>query len=170
MANNGLRGQATVEFLLTLVIVLIFIVTIINPNADLASKSVQDTTNLAKLRVSIEKLSGAIKYASVSGSGTKETLLLIIPQDGNIICTPNQAVAPFNTDLNLVYLLKSGEGITSCEIDDDNPANSTRCTRTIRIGTSFKCNNPPVPAGIYRATVTKTADTPNVQINFELVR
>lgn len=162
------NGQATIEFLLTLVIALMFIVTIIQPNANFASNSVKDTANLAKLKLSTEKLSQSIKYAAVSGTGTKETIQLMIPQDGNIICEPAPPAA--STDLNFVYILKSGEGITGCEIDDDNPSISSQCKKKINIGIPFQCENRAITAGIYTATVVKSTQTPNVRVTFELIQ
>lgn len=152
------RGQATVEFVLVLLIAVAYVGAIIQPNADYASNSMQDVANLGKLSVSAQKISNAVQYVSVSGGGTKQTIEVVVPQGANILCDTDGLE---DDSLVFSYTLKSGKGIAACEGDIDDPQISEICTRRITVGPNFSCETPTTDSvigpGIYRAAIEKDA-------------
>ncbi len=154
-----MRGQASVEFILVLVIALAYILVVTQPNADLSSSSIEDVSNLAKLRVSADKLTNTIQYVSLSGAGTRQTIQLVVPNDSNISCEPSSGPS---TTLRIQYALKSKEGSPGCYNDNDAVLNPNFCNKTISVDANFSCSaggqNPTVMRpGIYRATVEKNS-------------
>lgn len=163
-ANSRSAGQATVEFILTLVVALLIITVIILPSYDNSSNYVLDVSNLAKLRVSSDKLVDALQYVHVSGKGAKQTLEIVIPQNATITC--DTAVSP--PIITMRYGLLSKQSIPSCLVDDDehinNPNDGQSCTKKISVfpaGSSptFSCapGSDPVSyaQGLYLMSVQK---------------
>ena len=121
------KGQASIEFLLTLLIALIYISTIIQPNVDASQSAITDVANLSKLTVSAEKISNAIEYVYLSGKGTRQTMQIIIPKGATLICS--------GTNLTATYLLQSYVATDSlthtsaCKVDSDG--DDSLCTKKI---------------------------------------
>ena len=69
MEHNFMKGQASIEFLLIILIGVLFITTIVIPNVESAEDRVTHLTNFAKLVISAEKLSKSIQYISLAGDG-----------------------------------------------------------------------------------------------------
>ncbi|GEM_PF-6055053 len=135
-SRGSCRGQATVEFILTLVIALLIITAIILPSYDNSSNYVVDVSNLAKLRVSSDKLVDALQYVYVSGRGTKQTIEVVIPQNATISCqqcsgSPLSCIGGaggISNSIIMTYGLLSKQSIPSCLVDDD-PGNGQSCRK-----------------------------------------
>jgi len=151
------KAQATVEFILVLMLATAYIAAIIQPNADYSSNSITDVTNIAKLSVSAEKISNAVQYVSVSGAGTRQTVEIIVPSDSLLKCEP----AADSNSVRFVYTLKSGRGIAACESDlDAQGTGQSDCNRLVAIGPKFNCSGASVTSGIitpgiYSAAIEK---------------
>ncbi|MEM4327232.1 MAG: hypothetical protein QXZ13_03665 [Candidatus Diapherotrites archaeon] len=191
--ERSVLGQATVEFLMILAIVFLFIVTVLQPNLLFAKNSVVDSSDFAKLRISADKLADAIRRVSVSSVGTKETIELVIPNGSSIFCRDSSIVGGVrqsSTDLNINYPIKSS-ALAPCEYDDDDiglnkKLRDSTCSKIIKVGVPFTCvadvgypyaNNLFVSAqsGIFKAVVSKKFDTATqplqyVEVKFELVQ
>ncbi|MCR4369031.1 MAG: hypothetical protein NUV67_03950 [archaeon] len=153
MGNIGMKGQASIEFILVLLLAILFITTIIQPNVAEASDSIKDVSGIAKLRVATGKIANAIEYVSVSGSGTKRSVRIVVPEGGEITCV-NDAVSDIHK-VSFSYTAKTPtcDGSTDCN------------SRTENIGTDFTCNPATIPEGIYLAVASKVGNT--VSVNFE---
>jgi len=179
-----MKGQATIEFLLVLVICLAYIAAIVQPNVQMASDSMADTAGLGKLRASADKLANSTQYAAMSASGTKETLQVVVPQGASLICDITEATSP---SIRIQFTLRSKGAVAACMSDDDSPANSANCNRAIPIGplgtAEFSCTGSggaPLPTagsadeqlvqpGIYSVSVEKLASG-DVQATFNVVQ
>ena len=173
MEYNFMKGQASVEFLLTILIGVLFIVTIVIPNVNSAEERVTHLTNLAKLVTSAEKLSKAIQYISLAGDGSKQTLQLVVPSTATFECDDSGPNTVINIDYNTGTTSFYEGGISptnQCWFDDNGtPTNPNddddviSCIKTLDPGVHFSCE--PIDSGIYIATVTKvTGDTPPVVV------
>ncbi len=165
------RGQASIEFLLILVVSLLYIVAVIQPNADIASNAMNDTANLAKLRASADKLVNAVQYVSISGAGTRQTIEIVIPPQSKIYCNTTN---PTQQKIGFSYLVvppEAGLEQISARVpeecknnaDDDtalDPDADKKCTKELNAGTSFSCSpsevNTGVQGAIFIAKVEKT--------------
>ncbi len=121
------KGQATIEFLLILVVVLMYITTIIQPAADSSATSIEDTANLAKVRLSAEKIADTMEYVYLSGTGTRQTIIVARPNGAEITCDTTTA----NAKIKMSYIPNSTSKVKACELDDDAPADSSKCTKII---------------------------------------
>jgi hypothetical protein len=135
----------------------------------------EDTANMAKLRISADKIIQTLKHVSISGEGTKETIQIVIPKDANITCGtfyPGQTTSNPQepNSIRFTYKTKSTDATGPCEIDFDYPNEGKLCTKLIQAGFTFKCETPIISIpGIYKATIQKTNETPPVKLNFELI-
>ncbi|MBI4210515.1 MAG: hypothetical protein HY544_03355 [Candidatus Diapherotrites archaeon] len=152
---TGTRGQATVEFILVLLIAVTFLAVIIQPNADLATGAMHDTQNLAKLRLSADKLVNTIQYVSVSGVGTKESIQTVIPVNASITCG---TTAGKNT-IVMNYTSTGLKGTASCLVDEDNASDTEgkTCKKTFGTGAIFTCTQDTVPIKPATACGTSTS-------------
>ncbi len=167
---TGCKGQATVEFILTLVVALLIITVIILPSYDKSSNYVLDVSNLAKLRVSADKLADALQHAYVSGSGTKQTIEAVVPQSATLSCENclgSPVTCQTSGTLNSVvmtYTLLSKQSSPSCVVDAD-PDNGQSCKKVFQTGiaSGFTCSQLSFPQGIYTMAVQKS-DTGQVSV------
>lgn len=130
--NRFQKGQATVEFILVIVISLAYLGAVVMPNAEVSTDNVTDISNLAKLRVSADKFVNAIQYVSLSGEGTKQTVELVVPAGGTFTCANQEATTS--------YIMESKSSAAACRNDDD-ALNPSTCTKDFPIGISFTCEN-----------------------------
>ncbi len=156
-------GQATVEFILILLVSVSYIVAIIQPNADAASNSIEDVAAIGKISVSAQKISNAVQYVSVSGAGTRQAIQIVVPPAGIISCEPQTD----STSIKFTYTLKSGRGIAACEGDGDGA--SANCTRSIAVGPKFTCTPATLAPGIYSASISKNP-VGNITAGFSVVQ
>lgn len=80
------RGQVSVEFMLLIVIVLLYIQTVIQPSLTIAANSVNDSVRVGQARFAAEKLSNAVEFAQSTYGETKQTIKILIPKDSKIEC------------------------------------------------------------------------------------
>lgn len=177
----GQRGQATVEFILTLVIALLIITVIILPAYDNSSNYVLDVSNLAKLRVSADKLVDSLQYAYVSGNGTKQTIEAVVPQSATlsckkctvdlttntIICTSAGGLGNTPNSVVMAYGILSKNPSPSCIDDDDSSSdpNGMSCKKIFQTGiSSFTCIPGSFSQGIYTMVVQKDNSTGAISV------
>ena len=116
------KGQASIEFLLTLLIALIYISTIIQPAVDTSQSAMTDVANLSKLTISQEKITNAIEYVNLSGRGTRQTMQIVIPKDSTLQCVSDDLIAK--------YPLQSDTNATACKGTIDGDGLDELCTKT----------------------------------------
>lgn len=121
-----MKGQATIEFILLVVVMLLFINTTIVTNANTVSVSALDVSTLGKARLAAEKIVDSINYVGFSGDETKQTVTVFIPEKATIGCfsgdpetTPGKI--KFSVDLGGTAIASgctvNGEGKTICAKD-----------------------------------------------------
>ncbi|HZX19473.1 MAG TPA: hypothetical protein VFF13_00490 [archaeon] len=157
------KGQASVEFLLILLLSILYISTAIIPGADAAGNAAEDTAGIAKLVGSAEKLSGTIQYVSLSGEGTRQTIEIVVPENSTFTCTP--IAAP--NSITISYTAKRTINAPG-KCTTDNPS---VCTKTINVGTTFTCNPVPAAPALYKVTVEKieAGTSSRVEATFEQI-
>ena len=80
------KGQISMEFILLIVVMLLYLQTIIQPLADTSVNSVDDVTRLSQVKLAAEKLVSVVDYVSSQSNESKYSTLLAIPKDANISC------------------------------------------------------------------------------------
>jgi len=113
-------GQASVEFMLLIVLILFYINTIISPSLDTGTKSLQDTTRLGAIRLSAQKIANAIDYVGSLTGEARTTVNVFIPERTVIYCdagNPVGSLVGFRADVDL--------NTTACGFDG-SPLNCDR--------------------------------------------
>ena len=140
------KGQATIEFLLIIVIMLMYVSTTVLPNSDSSSNATEDVVNIGKLALSAEKLRNGIQYVSISGEDTKQTIHVIIPAESTLECGTQEIIITYNA---------KSSGIDECS--------SGICTKSIKTGTDFTCDPTTLNGGslgfTQKAIISKSATT-----------
>jgi len=87
MERSSVRGQASVEFLLIILIFLIYLQAFITPSINLAATSVKDTSRLAETRLAAEQLVFSINEVASFSGNAKKTIWLFVPEGAIVWCT-----------------------------------------------------------------------------------
>ena len=130
------QGQVSIEFMLLVVFVLVFLGTAVFPSLDLGVATVRDVRGIAESRVAAEKIANSLESLKGQGVAARETMTILVPQNGLISCdaTPPNGIV-FSFALN-------GPSVTACQNDDD--ANDSLCTKKFKVGFAFSCANFPI--------------------------
>lgn len=125
-AGGNARGQISIEFMLLLVFMLVYLTASILPSIELGGQSAQEVESLGQARIAAEKIAGTLNRLQDQTTGARETITLFIPLDANILCNTAQKKVGFAYELQ-------GSNVTACENDDDNPPNPRTCTKWFEI-------------------------------------
>ena len=78
------KGQAVLEFLLVVLIVIIYLGTTIMPLTKDMQKAVMDTDSVSRTNNEVQKIYSVIEEISTLGVGSKKAISVFIPADSNI--------------------------------------------------------------------------------------
>ena len=131
------RGQVSIEFMLLVVFILVFLSSTVFPSIDLSVSTVRDVRAVAESRVAAEKIANTVESLKGQSIAARETLAIIIPKNAVINC--DLATTPFG--ILFSYTLE-GPGVTACQNDDDTI--DSVCTKKFPVSTDFSCVNFPV--------------------------
>lgn len=109
------KGQTSIEFMLLIVISLLYIQTVISPNVNESLLSVSDTARVGQARLATEKLTNAVNYVASSNSESKTTVNLFIPDRTVITCDESNKRISYQTIIDA--------NIAKCGILDDDASN-----------------------------------------------
>jgi len=128
------KGQTSIEFMLLIVISLLYIQTVISPNVNESLLSVSDTARVGQARLATEKLTNAINYVAASNSESKTTVNLFIPDRTIITCDESNKRISYQTTID--------GNIAKCGILDDDASN---CEKDFELNPTItlRCPNPP---------------------------
>ena len=93
----GKKGQASIELILLLAVVLLLVQTIILPSFEVAQKSSGDVSSMAIVRSQAQKLANAIELVGSSNNGAKQTIHLVVPAHAKIGCNDTAAEIYYQT-------------------------------------------------------------------------
>ncbi|MBU1120877.1 hypothetical protein KJ660_03270, partial [Candidatus Micrarchaeota archaeon] len=82
----GRKGQASIEFMLLIVLILLYIQTIIQPMIIEGTNSLDDTMRVGRSRFAAEKLANTINYVNSLSGEAKSTVSIFIPDRSRIYC------------------------------------------------------------------------------------
>ncbi|MDO8538771.1 MAG: hypothetical protein Q7S21_07885 [archaeon] len=135
--NSPIKGQVSVEFMLLIVIVLLYIQTVIQPSLQIAANSVNDSVRVGQARFAVEKIANAVEFAQSTYGTTKQTIKILIPKDSEIEC--------FEAENKFEMRIRINSDIGICNVvDDDNPdtIDKFECKKTFFVleNISIKCS------------------------------
>lgn len=131
------KGQTSIEFMLLVVITLLYIQTVISPNVNESLLSVSDTGRVGQARLATEKLVNAINYVAASNSESKTTVNLFIPDRTIITCDESNNRISYQTVID--------SNIAKCGVLDDDSSN---CEKDFELNPTITldCLTPPFDA------------------------
>lgn len=183
MANDilGTKGQLSVEFVLIMVVILLYVSTLIQPKIVQFQGISNETFGLGYTSLAANKIVNAIDLVQLSGKDTVQTITVFVPENGYIICKGYDSVIPLS-DQNTItfkYVLTSKIETTAvttyCPFDaiygDDTCSKKLwpQSGAGIKCGLGFK-NQTPVPNSLLRVQVTKTSSNPAEPVEIKLVQ
>ena len=136
------RGQVSVEFMLLIVIVLLYIQTVIQPSLQIAGNSVNDSVRVGQARFAVEKIANAVEFAQSTYGTTKQTIKVLIPKDSTIEC--------FEVENKFEMKIRIDSDIAACP--ETNPIEDPKkfeCKKTFFVleNTPIRCNTQDNPMG-----------------------
>lgn len=94
------KGQMAIEFILIVILMLLYIQTIILPSIDIAEASVDDSTRVAQARFAAERFSSTISYVKAVNGESRKTINIYVPDDTSLKCDADNDLIGFTVRLN----------------------------------------------------------------------
>jgi hypothetical protein len=123
--NN--KGQAAIEFIMLILIIIIYLLTVTRPLVTDAKDLTGDVQRIVRADAESKRIANSITEVSMLGQGTKKTLNLFIPENTLIECSETKNAIYF--DLNFDKLLLSPLG-PDCDGEKNNCCEQTTCRKT----------------------------------------
>ena len=80
------KGQVSIEFILIILILLIYIHSVILPTLNISTDTLQDVTRLSQTKFAAQKLGLAINQLEANKGDGKKTISLFVPEGASITC------------------------------------------------------------------------------------
>ena len=113
MKRMNLKGQASIELILLLVVILLLVHTLIMPSFDIAQKSANDVSSIVNVRNSAQRLANAIELVDSSAAGARQTIHLMVPNRSQLFCwgdfTPGSVVVSGGSGAPGDYVIQPGD-------------------------------------------------------------
>lgn len=138
------KGQATIEFIFIILILIIYIFGVTKPIIENTQGIIEDIENISKANLATQQLTQITNKISLLGTGSKETITLFIPNNTKINCANN---FEFEVQIN-----KTGNNtnVNLCE------NNICKKTFMVRNGITLDCTENVIDYGIKTIVVEKT--------------
>lgn len=133
------KGQVAVEFMLLIIVMLLYLQIIIQPTLDFSAKAASDITNVAQTKLAAQTLANAVDEVYLSSSG-KQTLQLFIPEAATIGCAANS--------ITFRIIVSEDVEVSGCGVGTCSNAIATSA------GISSPCG--PIPSGAVTVVVEKS--------------
>ncbi|MBI4053593.1 MAG: hypothetical protein HY394_06175 [Candidatus Diapherotrites archaeon] len=115
------KGQASIEFIMIVLISLVYIVGYVQPNITIAAESAKDVARVGQARLAADKIASATNAILTSSGEAKETINVFIPAEATIECSPSKIT--FKASLSA----KLGPGKEPPACQNDGTGNINKC-------------------------------------------
>jgi len=92
------KGQAIIEFVFLILIIVVYLVSVTMPMVKDTQNIIQDTENVTRANNECQKITNSIKEINLFGEGSKQNLILFVPNNTNINCDNTNGIS-FETQL-----------------------------------------------------------------------
>ncbi len=118
------KGQAVIEFILLILIIVVYLVSVTMPMVENTQKIIEDTENITRANNECQKITNSINEINLFGNESKQTLVLFVPKNTTINCDNTLGIT-FKTQLTQTPF----------------PVNCTNgiCTKTFKTNTPLNC-------------------------------
>ena len=122
------KGQISIEFILIILVAIIYIYSVIQPTLQISSQSTEDVARVSNVKLSAQKLAGTINQLEANASEGRRTIDLFVPDGSYIECNANA--------IDFSATLSSNLGTPSGCVD----SGTVTCTESISILTDPDCD------------------------------
>jgi hypothetical protein len=119
------KGQAVLEFIFLILIIVVYLVTTTMPLVKDTQEIIQDTDNIARANNECQKIVNTISEINLFSTGSKQLVTLFIPSNTSIRCDSGNDAISFTTKL------------TKEPFPTECPQGM--CTKTFYPGTNIQC-------------------------------
>lgn len=167
------KGQVSVEFMIILSVLLLYISVLILPNAQLAMDSSGEVAGLGQARLAAEKITDTANLVSLSGANAKQTIKVFVPKYATVKCngieTPDMSYAEISFEFSHPNIQDDRYPLLEC--NELNTAGEKMCTRAFNTvsGPLAECIDFPLisstEGSTYTIEIEKHSDPePNITI------
>lgn len=128
-AVKNKRGQTSIEFILLILFVLVYISSVTNPMVATANNSAEEVSSLGNAKIASQKIANAIDYVALAPNA-KKTINVFVPENSKIIINMANNSVDFNADMDNTENPKPcppGEA-SCCRIPDGSGENILVCS------------------------------------------
>lgn len=134
------KGQVALEFMMLLIIMLLYVQLIIIPNIEISAAAVEDTARLGEARFAAEKVVNAVNYMAITSGESKQTVSIFVPENAKLICTSDKDL---NIEVTLNPFLSAWEPVKCKNDGKDNV-----CVKSFSFPVGFTVNCVPADFSI----------------------
>ena len=125
----GKKGQISLEFMLLIVFLLVYLSGTMLPAVDLAATTAQEVEGIGQARIATQKIVSTINRLQNQASGARETVTIFVPADANITCDTSNKIG-------FEFQLK-GNPVSSCASNGKCTAVFPTQAASLSCGTGF---------------------------------
>ena len=97
------RGQVSIEFILLIVITLVYIYGTVWPLINDAIVAAEDVQRVSDTKISAQKLANAINEAAAGSGESKRTIHLLLPADASISCNAGENKIDYSLEVDNLH-------------------------------------------------------------------
>lgn len=117
------KGQAVIEFILLILIVVVYLVSVTMPMVENTQKIIEDTENITRANNECQKITNSINEINLFGNDSKQTLILFVPKNTAINCNNINGIT-FKTQLTQTpFPTECTNGICTKTFNTNTPLN-----------------------------------------------
>ncbi|MBI4044884.1 MAG: hypothetical protein HY392_04195 [Candidatus Diapherotrites archaeon] len=135
------KGQISIEYLLIISLMLLYITVIILPNVDLSAKTAKEIAGISQARLAAEKILSTANEVALSGEKTRQTIRVYVPARTFIDCNITSVGMP--ATISFDYNLSLGIPVYACDERDggNEMPEGTECSKDFNTvsGFNFTC-------------------------------
>ncbi len=149
------KGQSAIEFVLLLVVLLVFVQVVIVPTVNVAQDAATDVSRLGQTRLAAQQLADAVDLMASAAEGARETIHIVVPQHSKVECDSANKVVKFSSTLDSNAGM---EGKANCD-PAGNSQTAHQCWGTLAVSAStLSCpESPYVGKLLYTLRVDKVS-------------
>ena len=129
MENNlslGRKGQASIEFIFLVIIILVYLHAILLPTVNYATAAANDAKRITEASFAAQKLADSINYVSSASGDSVQTISVFIPNDAAISCA--------SSSVAMAVTLGSATGYSAA-------CGGLTCAKSYRIAQNIGCGS-----------------------------
>lgn len=144
------KGQVSIEFILLIVIALVYIYGTVGPLINDATTAAEDVQRVSDTKISAQKLANAINEAAAGSGESKRTIHLIVPAKATVKC--DSAKITFVVDISKLQSRLAPSTVCVEKTDSDGKA-YFECTSSLDLLATPTCTPNEMQGPLFKAVI-----------------